>query len=123
MRIFDPSHGPGACFGPLVFELIDETDPHGDIRVRSASGVELAELLRLGEAHGQMALGEPELVLPLDGCWRLEVFGADGALAGSYVMCPAADSASDQKRSTQEVIVWATLTLMWAMNRRPHNRG
>jgi hypothetical protein len=122
MRIYDPSQGP-ACFGPLVFELVDDANPNGDIRVRSASGVDVAELFRLGEAHGHMALGEPEVVLTLDGCWRLEIVGADGALAGSYVMRPTADSGSDPERSTQELIAWATLTLMWATSRRPRNQG
>jgi hypothetical protein len=121
MRIYDPSQGP-LCFEPLVFEF-NETDPHGDIRVRSTSGGEVAKLIRLDEAHGQMALGEPELVLALDGCWRLEMVGADGASTGPHILCPANDSDSDPERSTQELIAWATLTLVWAMNRRPHARG
>jgi hypothetical protein len=123
MKIIDPTLQP-CDLGPLHFAPVDDgLIDHGVFAI-SSRGEVIGELAAGSQTTSPITLDDPEApVMQTGRCWHLELADDAGRIQEAHVLCVTADSGSMSTELTEELAVWATLTVTWTAEARPAQYG
>jgi hypothetical protein len=115
MKITDPSGWPPG-FAPLHFLPCPAHTAERAFVVITAHGEEVAELVMLDHADGDLVLDEPQnAAIPLAGAWGLALIDSDGRVLEEHVLCAIDERPGETAHPSEGVLAWVAATLFWAV--------